>query len=67
MTTSFAHCNLHGDIVAMQANRVARDINGSTVVQALDKMGYRGPVEMEAFASVNPEKALEAFREAFTL
>lgn len=43
------------------------EINYAAVAQALDKMGYRGPVGMEAFASGYPEAALEAFRAAFTL
>jgi hydroxypyruvate isomerase len=30
-------------------------------------MGYAGPVGMEAFASGDPEAALAAFREAFTV
>jgi len=29
--------------------------------------GYRGPVAMEAFASGDPESALDAFRKAFTI
>lgn len=34
---------------------------------ALFNMGYRGPVGMEAFASGDPEAALQAFKAAFTL
>jgi len=30
-------------------------------------MGYAGPVGMEAFASGDPEFALESFRNAFTV
>ena len=30
-------------------------------------MGYRGPVAMEAFASGEPEAALDAFRRTFTI
>ena len=30
-------------------------------------MGYRGPVAMEAFASCDPEAALDAFRRTFTI
>jgi hydroxypyruvate isomerase len=30
-------------------------------------MGYAGPVGMEAFASGDPEAALEAFRAAFSV
>lgn len=43
------------------------EINYATVARALDNIGYRGPVGMEAFASADPEAALEAFRNAFTL
>lgn len=42
------------------------EINYAGVARALVKMGYRGPVCMEAHASGDPEKALEAFRTAFT-
>jgi hydroxypyruvate isomerase len=42
------------------------EINYSGVASGLKKMGYRGPVCMEAFASGDPEKALDAFRAAFT-
>ena len=37
------------------------------IARALHEMGYRGPVGLEAFASGDPEAALERFREAFTL
>ncbi|KUJ78414.1 TIM barrel protein [Ruegeria profundi] len=43
------------------------EINYACVAQALSDMGYRGPVAMEAFASGEPEAALAAFRDAFTL
>jgi len=43
------------------------EINFAGIAQALNKMGYRGPVGMEAFASGDPEDALEAFRQAFTI
>ncbi|WP_108260001.1 TIM barrel protein [Mangrovicoccus ximenensis] len=43
------------------------EINYAGVARALSEMGYRGPVGMEAFASADPEAALEAFRAAFTL
>ena len=43
------------------------EINYRGVALALKAMGYRGPVGMEAFASGDPEKALEAFRNAFTV
>lgn len=43
------------------------EINYRGVARALDGMGYRGPVCMEAFASGNPEIALDAFRAAFTV
>jgi hydroxypyruvate isomerase len=42
------------------------EINYAGVAAALKKMGYRGPVGMEAFAVSDPETALEAFRTAFT-
>jgi hydroxypyruvate isomerase len=41
------------------------EINYKGVAAALKKMGYRGPVAMEAFASGDAEKALDAFRAAF--
>lgn len=43
------------------------EINYAGVARALDAMGYHGPVCLEAFASGEPEAALEAFRAAFTL
>lgn len=43
------------------------EINYCGVARALRAMGYDGPVGMEAFASADPEKALEAFRKAFTV
>lgn len=43
------------------------EINYLAVAKALNDMGYRGPVGMEAFAADDPESALEAFREAFTI
>ena len=43
------------------------EINYATVAKALNDMGYRGSVGMEAFAANDPEFALEAFREAFTI
>ncbi|QPZ92867.1 TIM barrel protein [Thioclava electrotropha] len=43
------------------------EINYAGVAQALQQMGYRGPVAMEAFAQGDEEAALEAFRAAFTL
>jgi hydroxypyruvate isomerase len=43
------------------------EINYSGIAKALDAMGYRGPVCMEAFASGDAEVALEAFRKAFTV
>lgn len=36
------------------------------IARALDEMGYRGPVGLEAFASADEELALERFRDAFT-
>ena len=43
------------------------EINYGGVARALKAMGYRGPVCMEAFASGDPEAALEAFRCAFSV
>jgi hydroxypyruvate isomerase len=43
------------------------EINYKGIAKALHAMGYSGPVGMEAFASNDPESALEAFRNAFTL
>lgn len=43
------------------------EVNWKGIARALDAMGYAGPVGMEAFASGDPERALAAFREAFTL
>ena len=43
------------------------EINYPGVARALNAMGYRGPVFMEALASGDPEIALAAFRAAFTL
>jgi hydroxypyruvate isomerase len=42
------------------------EINYSGVASALKAMGYQGPVAMEALASGDDEKALEAFRAAFS-
>lgn len=43
------------------------EINYRGVALALKKMGYRGPVGMEAFAAADANSALEAFRSAFTV
>jgi hydroxypyruvate isomerase len=43
------------------------EINYKGIAKALYEMGYRGPVGMEAFAAGDPEAALGAFRDAFTL
>ncbi|MCR8723908.1 TIM barrel protein [Frigidibacter sp. ROC022] len=43
------------------------EINYAGIARALDAMGYAGPVGLEAFAQDDEEKALEAFRAAFTL
>ncbi|MCO6187683.1 TIM barrel protein [Rhizobium sp. L1K21] len=43
------------------------EVNYKGVALALQEMGYRGPVSMEAYASGEAEAALEAFRNAFTL
>ena len=43
------------------------EVNWHGIAGALKAMGYSGPVGMEAFASGEPEAALEAFRRAFTV
>lgn len=43
------------------------EINYAAVARALSKLGYSGPVGMEAFAKGDEDAALEAFRDAFTL
>jgi hydroxypyruvate isomerase len=43
------------------------EINYQGIAKALHAMNYRGPVGMEAFAAGDPEAALGAFRDAFTL
>jgi hydroxypyruvate isomerase len=43
------------------------EINYSMIAQKLYDMGYRGPVGLEAYAKGDAEKALGAFRTAFTL
>lgn len=43
------------------------EINYAGVASGLKQMGYRGPVCMEAFASGDADKAVEAFRTAFTV
>ncbi len=43
------------------------EINYKGVALALKNMGYRGPVGMEAFASGDADKAVEAFQAAFTV
>jgi hydroxypyruvate isomerase len=43
------------------------EVNWKGIARALKAMGYAGPVGMEAFASGDPEVALLAFREAFTV
>ncbi|KUM27522.1 hydroxypyruvate isomerase [Mesorhizobium loti] len=43
------------------------EVNWHGIARALKAMGYSGPVGMEAFASGEPEAALEAFRNAFTV
>jgi len=43
------------------------EINYPGIARALKDMGYRGPVGLEAYATGDPEKALEAFRSAFTV
>ena len=43
------------------------EINWHGIAKALKAMGYSGPVGLEAFASGDPEAALQAFRSAFTV
>jgi hydroxypyruvate isomerase len=43
------------------------EVNWPNVARALHAMGYTGPVALEAWASGDPEAALDAFRAAFTL
>lgn len=43
------------------------EINYRGIALALKAMGYSGPVGMEAFASGDPEAALEQFRQTFTV
>lgn len=43
------------------------EVNWHGIAKALQAMGYTGPVGMEAFASGDPEAALTAFRNAFTV
>lgn len=43
------------------------EINYRGIALALKAMGYHGAVGMEAFASGDPEEALEQFRDAFTV
>jgi hydroxypyruvate isomerase len=43
------------------------EMNWPFIAAALYNMGYRGPVGMEAFARGEPEAALVAFRQAFTV
>jgi hydroxypyruvate isomerase len=43
------------------------EINYQGVAKALNDMGYNGPVGMEAFAADDSDKALTAFKNAFSL
>ncbi|MDB6177339.1 TIM barrel protein [Paracoccus sp. Z330] len=43
------------------------EINYPAIARALDRMGYRGPVAMEAFAEGDSDCAVEAFVRAFTV
>lgn len=43
------------------------EVNYKGIARALQKMGYSGPVAMEAWASADSDAAVEAFIEAFTL
>lgn len=43
------------------------EINYRHIAKALKDMGYRGTIGLEAFASGDPEKVLETFREIFSV
>lgn len=43
------------------------EINYAGVAEGLRKMNYQGPICLEAFASGDSDKAVEAFRSAFTV
>ena len=43
------------------------EVNWNGIAKALKGMGYCGPIGMEAFASGDPEAALNAFHNAFTV
>ncbi len=43
------------------------EINYPAIARALWKVGYRGPIGLEAFASESSELALQRFRDAFTV
>jgi len=43
------------------------EVNWPGIARALKAMGYAGPVAMEAYASGDPEAAIAAFRDAFTV
>ncbi|GHC65262.1 TIM barrel protein [Neogemmobacter tilapiae] len=43
------------------------EVNWPNVARALDRMGYAGPITMEAKAQGDVEAALAAFRKAFTI
>lgn len=43
------------------------EINYPAIARALDRMGYRGPVAMEAFAQGDSDQAVAAFVRTFTL
>jgi len=43
------------------------EINYAGVAKGLTQMGYRGPICLEAFASGDADKAVEAFRAAFSV
>ena len=43
------------------------ELNYPVIARALDDMGYRGPVAMEAYAAGDTQAALDAFRKAFTI
>jgi hydroxypyruvate isomerase len=42
------------------------EINYPAITRALEELGYRGTVALEAWASGDSELALERFRTAFT-
>ena len=53
----------------MRVHELSRELGvpSRDILQSLEAMGYAGPVAMEAYASGDPEAAIAAFRDAFTV